>query len=38
MNNQDIDPDNLPSFQLPDSVLDEIYELTVMEISTTKDL
>ena len=28
MNNQDIDPDNLPSFQLPDSVLDEIYELT----------
>ena len=28
MNNQDIDPENLPAFQLPDSVLDEIYELT----------
>ena len=28
MNNQDIDQENLPAFQLPDSVLDEIYELT----------
>jgi len=28
MNMQDIDPDNLPLFQLPESFLDKMFELT----------
>tara|TARA_R100000995_G_C3456282_1_gene110756 strand:+ start:467 stop:739 length:273 start_codon:yes stop_codon:yes gene_type:complete len=28
MNTQDIDPENLPIFQLPDSFLEKIFELT----------
>ena len=36
MNNQEIDPDNLPTFQIPDSFLNKLFELTGNEVEKTR--
>ena len=36
MNTQDIDPDNLPTFQMPDSFLNKLFELTGNEVEKNR--
>ena len=36
MNNQEIDPDNLPTFQIPDSFLNKLFELTGNEVEKNR--
>ena len=36
MNTQDIDPDNLPTFQMPESFMNKLFELTGNEIEKNR--
>ena len=36
MNTQDIDPDNLPTFQMPESFMNKLFELTGNEVEKNR--
>lgn len=36
MNTQDVDPDNLPTFQMPESFMNKLFELTGNEVEKNR--